>query len=152
MRASLSSPHREERPLSVLIVGGSHKLYQIALQHEASRTDGHVLLLATCIKAAWEILSTNTVDRIIIEAFMENSEHESPFQFLHLLKDSAYSHIAVMLIAAEPSAIGTSLAPLVSRTAHCFGAEFQLVSEFIPELIRVKTSELGQAKKMVQDV
>jgi hypothetical protein len=127
MKVSFYPPRREKRSLSVLVLGGKYEFDQLALRYEESRLDRHVLLLATCMKAAWEILSTNQVDRIVIEAFMENAENESPFQFLNLLKHSAYSHIPVLLVAIEPSALGRSLAPVVAQAAHCFGAEFQLV-------------------------
>lgn len=136
-----NSPHqayREKRSLSVLVLGGKDEFDQLALRYEASRKDGHVLLFARCVKSAWEILSSRHVDQIVIEAFMENSKNETPFHLLYLLKDSAYADIPTLLVAAEPSAIGAHFSTVIARAARCFGAEFELVQQFEPALIRSK--------------
>jgi hypothetical protein len=84
MKGSFYPPRREKRSLSVLVLGGKYEFDQLALRYEESRLDRHILFLATCMKAAWEILSTNQVDRIVIEAFMENAENERIDEFKKL--------------------------------------------------------------------
>jgi hypothetical protein len=125
----------EKRPLSVLMLGGKPEFDQRALRYEASRENGHILLLANSVKVAWEILLTRPVDRIVIEAFMENSEHETPFHFLESIKNSVYRDIPILIVAAEPSSIGTYLSMVLARAANCFGAEFKLVTQFKPEFV-----------------
>jgi hypothetical protein len=146
MKNSLHPAVREKRSLSVLVLGGKDKFDQLALRYEESRKDGHVLLFARCVKSAWEILSSRHVDQIVIEVFMENSNNESPFHFLHLLKDSEYADIPTLLVAAEPSPIGASLSTVLARAARCFGAEFVLVKQFEPESIRSRTDKIPPAR------
>jgi hypothetical protein len=135
MRHSFSPNGAERRPLNVLMLGGKPEIDQRALWYEASKENGHNLLLANSVKVAWEILLTKQVDRIVIEAFMENSEHETPFHFLESITNSVYRDIPILIVAAEPSSIGIYLSTVLARAANCFGAEFKLVTQFEPEFV-----------------
>jgi hypothetical protein len=124
---------QSESALNILVLGGKEELIARVLNSDWARKDGNKRRYARNISKALAILGGADIDQIIIEAFMENNEHETPFQFLEVLRNSAYSDIPVLVVAAEPSWIGSSMADCVELAMKAFGAQFVLVTCFNPD-------------------
>ncbi|MDZ4836601.1 MAG: hypothetical protein SGJ27_22720 [Candidatus Melainabacteria bacterium] len=104
---------------------------------EACKAVGQEVVGVTSIAEGLTFLNTKDhVDVVIAEAFLQN---ESVFDFLAKLKmKPMHADVPVMLIADEPSQVGTLCLPSVEVTAKLMGAgKFLFMPEFdIKRLMR----------------
>ena len=125
---------KSESALRILILGGKQELIARISQSDFAR-NGNTSFYARKISEAMQILQSENegINQIIIEAFMENDERETPFHFLKVLRQSPYADIPVLVVAGEPGRTGRQFLGCVQEATKMFGAQFVSVNRFDPD-------------------
>jgi CheY-like chemotaxis protein len=145
------NPEPEENYRIMLIDGPAGYMQQV--KQECKNAGQEVVVVTTVEESRVFLATKDNVDVIVAEAFLE---HDSIFELLKSIRqDPRHNDVPVLLMAAEPGAVGEQCLSSIRQVADILGAHrFIYMHKFdMPRLmseIRSALAEMGLPKKLQQ--